>query len=289
MFGYVTPEKPYLTLRDFALYRSVYCGICVSLKRNYGMVSRLATTYDAVFLSLLLHNYLDEDYKIEPKRCLLHPFRKRPHAACNDIDDTVCAFNLLLMYHKIGDDVSDEGGLRSRTAKLAFRKAYRRAKQRYPELDAIVRDRYAETAALEREGCPSIDRVADPFSRMLAEMTEWVLKDKFTPAISDFCYHVGKWIYLIDALDDLAEDFKKQRYNPFLAAFDDYVTRETFINRHREEIESYFTSAMSRINQRLDEIPFAFNTDLLKNITAQGLSGRTRSVLEGRCGCRVRI
>ena len=101
MFGYVTPDKPYLTLRDFALYRSVYCGICCSLKKNYGQISRLATTYDAVFLSLLLHNYLDSDYAIEKKRCILHPIKKRTIAQPNEIDDVVCAFNLLLMYHKI--------------------------------------------------------------------------------------------------------------------------------------------------------------------------------------------
>ena len=288
MFGYVVPDKPYLTLRDFALYRSVYCGICISLKKNYGNVSRLATTYDAVFLSLLLHNYLDRDYVIEKKRCILHPVRKRTRAACNDIDDVVCAFNLLLMYHKIGDDLEDEGRLRSRVARAAFRRAYRKARRRFPEMDRIVAERYAETARLEREGCRSIDRVADPFSNMLAEMTRLVLKEKFTPDIEVFCYNVGKWIYLIDALDDLEEDFRKKRYNPFLAAFDDYADRASFLAKHREEIDGYLSGAITSINERLSKIPFAFDTGLLRNITERGLSERTTAVMAGNCTC-VRI
>ena len=290
MFGYVTPDKPYLTLRDFALYRSVYCGICCSLKKNYGQVSRLATTYDAVFLSLLLHNYLDNDYVILKKRCILHPFRKRTIAQRNEIDDVVCAFNLLLMYHKIGDDVKDEHKLRSRAARTAFRHAYKKAKKRFPEMDGIIARRYAETAELEAQGCDSIDRVADPFSRMLAEMTELVLKEKFTQDISDFCYNVGKWIYLIDALDDLEEDFKKGNYNPYLAQFDDYDTREAFINRHGQEISYSLNSAIAVINQKMEKIPFAFNTDVLTNIVARGLSGRTKTVMESTCKCkRIRI
>ena len=277
MFGYVTPDKPYLTLRDFALYRSVYCGICISLKRNYGNLSRLATTYDAVFLSLLLHNYLDEDYVIENKRCILHPLRKRTRVAANELDDVVCAFNLLLMYHKIMDDVADEGKFRSKAAGTAFRRAYRKAARRYPEMDRIIAARYGETAELERAGCESIDRVADPFANMLAEMTELVLKGRFTEDIRVFCYNVGKWIYLIDALDDLDEDFKRGNYNPYLAAFDDYVTREAFINRHRSEIEGYLGSAIAVVNEKLNAIPFAFNIDLLRNITACGLAGRTKT------------
>ena len=287
MFGYVTPDKPYLTLRDFALYRSVYCGICCSLKKNYGQISRLATTYDAVFLSLLLHNYLDSDYAIEKKRCILHPIKKRTIAQPNEIDDVVCAFNLLLMYHKIGDDVEDEHKFRSKAARTAFGRAYKKAKKTYPEMDEIIRRQYATMSALEQENCDSIDRVADPFSVMLAEMTRLVLKEKFTQDIYDFCYNVGKWIYLIDALDDIDEDFKRGGYNPYLAKFDDYISREQFINTHKQEISYYLNSAIAVINDKIRKIPFAFNIDLLMNITARGLSGRTKTIMESNCKCKT--
>ena len=287
MFGYVTPDKPNLTLRDFALYRSVYCGICCSLKKNYGQISRLATTYDAVFLSLLLHNYLDSDYDIRKQRCILHPIKKRTIAQTNAIDDVVCAFNLLLMYHKIGDDVQDEHKFRSKAARTAFRRAYRKAKKNYSEMDAVIVRQYEKMSVLERQNCDSIDRAADPFSVMLAEMTRLVLGEKFTPDIYDFCYNVGKWIYLIDALDDIDEDFRRGGYNPFLAKFDDYVSREQFINTHKEEIAFSLNSAIAVINEKLRVIPFAFNIDLLMNITAGGLTGRTKTIMESKCKCKT--
>ena len=280
MFGYVTPDKPYLTLRDFALYRSVYCGICCSLKKNYGQISRLATTYDAVFLSLLLHNYLDSDYDIEKKRCILHPIKKRTIAQPNEIDDVVCAFNLLLMYHKIGDDVEDEHKFRSKAARTAFGRAYKKAKKTYPEMDEIIRRQYAKMSALEQENCDSIDRVADPFSVMLAEMTRLVLKEKFTQDIYDFCYNVGKWIYLIDALDDIDKDLKKKNFNPFVSSYPEVKGKQSFIAEHKSDLEFLFGSVLYEIANGAQSVSYAFNHDLTDNILARGLMGNTKRIME---------
>ena len=36
MFGYVTANEPELKVKDYHKYKAYYCGLCQSLKRQYG-------------------------------------------------------------------------------------------------------------------------------------------------------------------------------------------------------------------------------------------------------------
>ena len=76
-----------------------------------------------------------------------------------------------------------------------------------------------ELARMEQEGCPSIDRTADTFARLLqaaAPVTGDPGKDR---PVNLLLYHLGRWIYLIDARDDLEEDRESGAYNPLLLRF----------------------------------------------------------------------
>ena len=67
--------------------------------------------------------------------------------------------------------------------------------------------------------CPSIDRTADTFARILqaaAPPSEDRSRDR---ALEQLLYHLGRWIYLIDARDDLEEDRASGCYNPVRARY----------------------------------------------------------------------
>ena len=52
MFGYVSPQKSELRMREFSEYRAVYCSLCRSL-RALGFGAKLFLNYDFVFAAML--------------------------------------------------------------------------------------------------------------------------------------------------------------------------------------------------------------------------------------------
>ena len=54
MFGYVTANEPELKVKDYHKYKAYYCGLCQSLKRQYGSAGQLTLAYDMTFVIILL-------------------------------------------------------------------------------------------------------------------------------------------------------------------------------------------------------------------------------------------
>ena len=52
MFGYVTANPKMMTEEETVRYRSAYCGLCKSLGKRHGQLTRLALNYDMTFLAL---------------------------------------------------------------------------------------------------------------------------------------------------------------------------------------------------------------------------------------------
>jgi len=282
LFGYVVPDKPNLYIKDFILYRAVYCSICKSIQKTCGTKARIATNYDSVFLSVLLHNYLDIDFTVTKQSCILHPLRRTPMAKPDSLNKDIAAMSVLLMYHKLSDDIFDGGGAHKRIVRLAFKKGYRKAKKTHPEFDKVIVKQYAALRELEKQNCDSIDRAADAFSVMLCKLNSLILKDKDSESMQRLSYNVGRWIYLADALDDLEKDFKKKNYNPFIASFKDYKNLEQFKSLHKEDLTFCLLSSVNAIIAELENITFNFNTDLLTNITKKGIINRTNALLENK-------
>ena len=78
MFGYVTPLKPELKIREYEMFRGYYCGVCMHIKDNFGNIPRLALNYDMAFLGLLLDALHSEEPNIQFKRCMAHPLKNKP-------------------------------------------------------------------------------------------------------------------------------------------------------------------------------------------------------------------
>ena len=281
MFGYVTPDKNYLYLKDYALYQGVYCGICKATKEVFGNLPRIATNYDSVFLSALVMNLSDVDVVMTKQNCILHPFRRKNMAIPNEVLKKVGILNVLLLYYKLEDAVLDGGGAKYRWAKRLLGGAHRRAAKLMPREDEIIRVQYGKLRQLEREKCGSIDRVADCFGVMMRDLCRDLTIVNDQQAYENLCYHTGRWIYLIDALDDLEKDFQSGNFNVFLAAYGDFTDRASFLAAHREEIEFSLLSSVGSINLSCGKLEFHFNSDLIRNIAERGLRLKTGQVLSG--------
>ena len=251
-------------VKDGILYRAMYCGLCKSLGGCCGQRSRLALSYDMTFLSLLLHNIKNTDVKIEQRRCALHPFVRRPVTADDGLTSMLACLNTALTYHKLCDDVEDEH--KGRAARALFRGAYRRAEEKHPQACALMQERMAALSELEQENCSSPDMAADPFASMMADLTDYCLGEFATEDTRALAYGIGKWVYLIDALDDYEKDVKKGSYNPFSSREQDDALRS--------EVKDMLTLAASGAAQELEMLPLDENLSILRNVVYSGIWSR---------------
>lgn len=200
----------------------MYCGLCAAMGKRHGFTARMLLNYDFVFLAMLLAPKEDRPSTVLC-RCPARLGLRKKCACARSVGLEVAADeSVILSYWKLRDNVTDSGfwkGLGARVLTLLLRRGYRRAAARRPEFDQEVRACLEELRQLEQEGCPSLDRTADTFARLLraAAIPSGDLgRDR---ALGELLYHVGRWIYLVDAWDDMAEDVSAGRYNPIHARF----------------------------------------------------------------------
>lgn len=280
MFGYVKTDNPNMYVKDTVLYRSMYCGLCKSIGRSCGQKARFALNYDLTFLSIFMHNILDIDVKIEKQRCVVHWLRKRPVAVPDLLSDRIGALNIILAYHKINDDVSDVG--KGKIKRAFFKSSYKKALQKEPELDAIVKKRFQTLWKYEKENNDSIDMVADPFGNLMVDIVKNIAGEVFDENLQNLSYNLGKWIYLIDALDDFDDDKKKNNYNVFANAYKDAEDKNQLISNYKQELEFIFGETLLAITQSAKKLNYKFNHDLTDNILLFGLKLQTKMVMENK-------
>lgn len=215
MFGYILPYREELKVREFDQFRAAYCGLCHALGRRYGVWSRFLLNYDFTFLSMLLSP--PEAPACERRRCIASPFR--PRTCCSGCEGMEVASDesVILVWWKLRDQVADSSvwkGLPARALSLALRPAYRKAARLRPEFDREVRERLEQLQRLEAEKCPSLDRTADTFACLLRAAAPPEEDEIRRRAMEQLLYHVGRWIYLVDAWDDRTDDRKTGSYNP---------------------------------------------------------------------------
>ena len=219
MFGYVRPSDDRLTPADRETFRAAYCGLCHAVGARYGWGGGMLLNYGLACLAMVLS---DGAGGMCAKRCAVHPMRRRCCVAGDPALDAAADMSVILTYWQLRDGVADHGfwcGLKYRIASVLLRPAYRKARERQPQFDAGTKAHLSELAALERERCSSLDAPADAFAKLLALAAEEVNDPVRRRVTAQLLYHLGRWIYLVDAADDLRADIKSGGYNPLALRF----------------------------------------------------------------------
>ena len=217
MFGYVKAYKPELRIKEFEMYKAVYCSLCKKLGKKYGIVSRFSLSYDFTFLSLLYLSLRDGCVATEHKCCVCNPFKKCNYLKADDTPDMPTAAAQIMLYCKLEDNINDEGFIKScfyRVLKAFSKKGYNKAVGEYPELATLFIEYIDNQNKLERANLQNLDAAADPTAKMLSKLFTFCAVDGETRALERLGYCMGRWIYLMDAAADLKYDLKKGRYNP---------------------------------------------------------------------------
>ncbi len=281
MLGYVRTDTPELRLREYDCYRALYCGLCRHMGHCTGQCSRLSLSYDFVFLAIIRMSLTGEQLNIKKGRCLLHPSKKR-NMATDSATLRYCAdASALLTYHKCRDDRTDEHGLkrlRAGLAQIAFRRGYRRAKKRHPELDETIRQQLAALQAYEKDvsAPPSADTPAMFFGQLTAAVFREGLDGPEARIAETIGRAIGHWIYLADAADDMLQDQRKGNFNPFLRLFGDHMTEQD-----AESVQVAMTRLLTDIERAcllIESFPTPDVKEILDNILYLGLPKEAKRI-----------
>ncbi len=288
MFGYITPEKPELKIREYDLFRAVYCGICKSIGKSYGWIPKLTITYDAAFLALLLTGVSGSGFCTSNGRCLMHPLKKRCFAVNNEISGYVSEMNIIMAYHNLEDKWKDDSNLPALGLKLLLRHAYKKLRKKYPVKCRIFQAQIEALHKLENEKCPSMDKAAEPTGRIFEELVDSGgsgLACGSREALRWLGYNVGKWIYLVDAYDDLIDDIVKKKFNPLATQFGfKGGDPEGFGLSIRDRVGFNLTHTLSQITRAYDILDIKCNSGIIENIIYMGMLRKTENILStGSC------
>lgn len=230
MFGYLQIDKAELKVREYEAYKAVYCGLCKQLGKDYSFLTRLALSYDCTFYTMMLMSLSSGCSGFSDGRCRFNPLKKCRFADCkNDCYSKAAALSVISVYYKLLDELIDSGfwkRLAVRLIKPFFSHWRKKAARRYPEMDTIVADMLEKQVKVEAEPSPSIDATAHPTAEMLGKLLCLEAKDELQRRVFYECgYHLGRWIYYIDAADDFEKDVKHGNFNPFRLIESDNLTQ----------------------------------------------------------------
>ena len=278
MFGFVRPLRGELKVREWERFQSVYCGLCHTIRSRYGLLQTVLHSYDCTYLALVLCA-LEEDGKSCKKRCIMHPFRRRTCAAESDGMRRAAAVSVILAWHKLEDTAHDERGFKrfgARTLQFLLRRGYRKAARDLPDFDACTRVCLDELEQLERQKVASLDRPADAFARILrAAVAEYSTDSR---VLEEMFYHTGRWIYLIDACDDVAQDFASGSYNPVILR---WRLTQPSIKPVKEDMNHTLLQSLAASYHGYVLLRPYRDAGIIENILCQGLPEVTRQVLNG--------
>lgn len=284
MLGYVRTNDAELCVREQRYYRAIYCGLCKRMGKCTGNCSRLALSYDFVFLAAVRLSITGEKPELYAGRCLLHPLRKRPMVAKCDALDYCADASALLCYRKILDDLTDEKGfrrLRAALLRLWFGHAYRKAQRRHPSLDRAISEYLSAISRLETGQDPFVgaDAIAEQFGGLMETVFAYRLQGNDARIAAAIGRSVGRWIYLADAADDLEEDRKKGRFNPFINLFGNTLTEENK-DTLRQAMTVHLCEA-ERAFLLMDRFPAPELEAIISNVLYLGLPSTLERITQG--------
>ena len=278
MFGYVRINKMDLTFREYENYKGYYCGLCKYLKENHGEISRIGLNYDITFLIVILSAIYKPKTNIFEEVCLVSPF-KRKKKLINDITEYAASMNILLTYYKLEDNLLDDKGVKDILAYNLYKSKLKIAHEKYPHKSKIIKEQMKILNQLEKNKEYNIDKVSNTFGELMGEIFAYK-KDKYEDDLRRIGFNIGKYIYILDAYEDLNEDYKKGRYNPFME----------YINKREElkiRVDRLISISLGLLASSIDRLNLQVNRGIIENIVYSGVYLRYKNILEK--GCEINV
>lgn len=321
MYGYIVVNQDELRGRELKEYRRFYCGLCHALKTRYGLLGQCSVNYDSTFLAVLLSSLYDQKTNRELKRCIVHPFLPQEFLE-NDAISYAADMNVVLTYLKCRDDWNDEqkiirhcygrllgAGAKklSETYEEKIRNIFRAMRQftkNEGEARLAAAGRQQGKPFVSRKDNPgevtvrkgsfgtktpaeTLDSLAAAFGAVMSEVFAY-RHDEWEQTLREVGFHMGKYIYVLDAWDDFGKDKKKGNFNPLFAMerkiretdIRECLQQESSTKRSRENVRNTeFGRQVSKILEltaadcaaAFERLPIVDDVEILRNILYSGM------------------
>ncbi len=235
--------------------------------------------YDFTFLAVLF--WPQEEGNPLHGGCMVHPIAGRDYFPENNALALAADESVILAWWQIQDALADpgKGKMKYRAASGALKGAFCRARERRPAFDGTVRRQLEELRRLEEAKCASLDEPADAFARLLSAAAEAAEEPVKRRVLEQLLYHLGRWIYLVDAADDLAKDFASGSYNPLLCHFS--LEKGELTEAARESLTVTLDHSIRLMAAAFELWDFGVWSSIIRATVYEGLFLVGRAVLEG--------
>ncbi len=223
MRGYLTPNRLELTVRQNNQYFYSQCGLCQQLKEDFGSLTRFLVNRDALLLQLLVEALQENQPVMQQIRCGVKPFLHSAQA--NPIAAKFAsAVTILMVSGKLQDTIYDGNfvyALGSKVGLLINQRKIKQAEQALAELGFDAQQIYDLLIEQQQvENLPDVDleKAALPTGKglglLFAHIAVLVNRPELTDSLQQLGEHLGRFVYILDARDDLKADIKNQQFNP---------------------------------------------------------------------------
>ncbi len=281
MLGYVKAFKPEMRIKDFELYRGIYCSLCRALGRNYSPIAQLFLSYDFAFAAVLRLAASDSGCSFSKKRCPYNPAKKCMICSGKKELDLCAHAVIITVYYKAVDNLHD-GGLKSKLVAaliypiilLMHKKAARLA----PEIEKTICESMKKQAETEKKMHVCLDEAAHASADALGRVFSIGFDGERKNSLYTLGYMVGRYVYILDAADDLEEDLKNGSFNPFREEYGE-INSEAAQRDFAIKVRGMLNLTQSSALDALDSLEKKRFEDILENIVLDGLTFSGEKVL----------
>lgn len=270
MVGYLKPDFKNAPKDYKKVYKSFYCGLCKALKKQYNYIGILSLNYEITSFLLLLSGLRGEKQERFHGSCSISPFVPVTYIDYFK-DDLVCAAHLsvLIAYYEIKDNLKDMGGYRwNLIEKYAAKKSKVSINALFSEYTKIYKA-VSDFYNIENDETAEFNDIVESNGELIKSFLSALIKNhdsKTTDLLLELSSLLGKWIYLIDACDDLQDDKIKNNYNPLL------------LLDNPREIVAIITQIEMKISKIIMQLPIQNYSDLINYIFIENLKRTSKRI-----------
>lgn len=283
MLGYVKTYKPELKIKDYEAYRGLYCSLCRTLGRQYGVMSRLLLSYDVTFLLVVLLSVKNALPTFKKGRCPFNLAKRCNYCVdCSSFLSFAAAVTVLMFYYKVKDNIADSGFFKRLLMRMILPYAShlrKKALKKYKRLDSIISGGMNRQGYTEANATDNTDRAAHESADTLGKI--FCYDDADNIELYRFGYSIGRWVYLLDAADDIEKDLKNKSYNVFVNRYQIHSSAD-FDEDIKKEVEATLNMSRAQALEALSNLGQEIFTPVIENILTDGMSASMNKVLKGK-------
>lgn len=290
MFGYTTPMYSRLSASDLSYYRGFYCETCHQLKSEFGLVSTAAVNYDMTFNAMILNsltgNISDFGNTGSSPLCVL----KKPRSD-SDVMRRMAGYTVLLTKWELTDDSIDKPSLKTDMISLTLGRAIAKAERMYPEYDDIIARGFGELRSMELSKCTDAILIGRTFGRYLTIALDEFAGDASSDELNDLFTELTTLVYVMDAVDDLDQDYMDGTYNPYLEGCDGYINRRDYMSKHVYDVTESMNSIIGSLQTAYSSIRKDMTScvGISDNIVYFGLPDSAKKTISGSSEAKASV